>query len=78
MRDPAGEDQAGTETGAESTTDTPRWVKVFGLVAAIIVVLLVLIALLAGGHGPGRHTQSWPPGTGTPPFSAAMPGTQWP
>ena len=36
---------------------TPRWVKVFG---AIIVVVLILFALLMhlrgpGGHGPRRH-----------------------
>ena len=37
---------------------TPRWVKVFGIIAAI-VILLVLIVLLTGGpgaHGPSRHT----------------------
>jgi hypothetical protein len=32
---------------------TPRWVKVFGAVAAL-VVLLVAVMLLTG-HGPGRH-----------------------
>jgi hypothetical protein len=36
---------------------TPRWVKVFG---AIVVVVLILFALLMhargpGGHGPRRH-----------------------
>ena len=36
----------------------PTWVKVFGAVALVIVVV-VLIALLSGGeHGPGRHTGS--------------------
>ena len=36
----------------------PRWVKVFGAVAIVLVVLLV-IALLGGGeHGPSRHTSS--------------------
>lgn len=36
---------------------TPPWVKVFGIIA-IVVVLLVLAMLLFGGgdHGPGRHT----------------------
>ena len=43
----------------ESTTGTPRWVKVFGIIA-LVVVLLFVIALLTGrgGHGPGRHTRS--------------------
>ena len=35
---------------------TPRWVKAFGIVA-IVLVLLVAIMLLSG-HGPGRHTSS--------------------
>ena len=35
---------------------TPRWVKVFGIIA-IVVVLLVVVMLLTG-HGPGRHTPS--------------------
>jgi hypothetical protein len=33
---------------------TPRWVKVFGIVAAV-VILVVAFVLLTGGHGPGRH-----------------------
>ena len=35
---------------------TPRWVKVFGIIA-IVVVLLVVIMLLTG-HGTGRHIPS--------------------
>ena len=31
----------------------PRWVKVFAVAGAVIVVLIV--ALLLSGHGPGRH-----------------------
>ena len=37
------------------TAGPPRWVKVSAIIALALVVLL-LIALLAGGnHGPGRH-----------------------
>lgn len=41
------------------STGTPRWVKVFGIIA-LILVLLVGIALLIGpgDHGPGRHAPS--------------------
>jgi hypothetical protein len=35
---------------------TPRWVKMFGIIA-IVLVLLIAIMLLTG-HGPGRHTSS--------------------
>jgi hypothetical protein len=37
------------------TAGPPRWVKVSGIITLALIVLL-LIALLAGGnHGPGRH-----------------------
>ena len=46
---------------------TPTWVKVFGIIALVLVVLVVVMVLIGrGGHGPGRHT----PGggrTGPPP-----------
>jgi hypothetical protein len=44
--------------GPEPPAGMPRWVKVFGIIA-IVVVLLFVILLLTGGpgsHGPGRHT----------------------
>lgn len=41
-------------SGDESGTKTPRWVKVFGVIA-IVLTLLVAAMLLAGGHGPGAH-----------------------
>lgn len=47
-------DDSGAEAGRGSTTGTPRWVKVFGLIA-LTLVLLFVIMLLTGGHGPGRH-----------------------
>jgi hypothetical protein len=34
----------------------PRWVKVFGLVMGIVLLLVVAMMLLSGGkHGPERH-----------------------
>ncbi len=49
-----------TDVGANrsSTSGTPRWVKVFGIIA-LVVVLLFVNSLLAGvRHGPGLHTPS--------------------
>jgi hypothetical protein len=37
---------------------TPRWVKVFGALAALAVVLLVILLVFGGDHGPGRHGSS--------------------
>ena len=37
----------------------PRWVKVFGIIVIVVVLLVVGLMFLVGGeHGPGRHTQS--------------------
>lgn len=49
--------QTGTgDRGAEPNEGMPRWVKVTGIVAAVMVVLLVAVLLLGGGeHGTGRH-----------------------
>jgi hypothetical protein len=47
----------------DDTGGTPRWVKVFGIVALVVALLVITIMLMggAGGHGPQRH------GGGTPP-----------
>jgi hypothetical protein len=36
-----------------SAVGTPRWVKVFAIVGVVLVLLVV--AMLLNGHGPGRH-----------------------
>jgi preprotein translocase subunit SecG len=33
-------------------------VKVFGIIAVVVVVLFVVLLLTGRGHGPGRHTSS--------------------
>jgi hypothetical protein len=51
------------------TAGPPRWVKVSAIITLALIVLL-LIALLAGGnHGPGRHQSAR--GHGDPLPSAA-------
>jgi len=58
------------EPGHESPS-IPRWVKVFGIIA-LVVVLLFVISLLAGvRHGPGLHTPSGDAGGDTRAFSVA-------
>jgi hypothetical protein len=39
---------------------TPRWVKVSGIIALVLVLLVGIILLtgLGGAHGPGRHLPS--------------------
>jgi hypothetical protein len=50
-------------SGRAAGGGTPRWVKVFGVVALVLVVLAVVL-LLVGGHGPGRHTGGVAPPAG--------------
>lgn len=34
----------------------PRWLKVSGLVVVVLLALVLVVSLIAGGdHGPGRH-----------------------
>lgn len=39
----------------DSTNSTPRWVKVFGVIGLVLVLLFVVLQFIGGGHGPGRH-----------------------
>jgi len=56
--------------GRGLTTSTPRWVKVFGIIALVLILLVVVMLLIGGGsHGPGRHTPSGDAGGRTPPTS---------
>jgi len=50
----ADEQEAPTPPETRSRQGTPRWVKVFATIG-VVVVLLVIVLLFAGGHGPGRH-----------------------
>jgi hypothetical protein len=55
------------------TTGPPLWLKVFGIVALIVVVVFVVVMLtgVGGGHGPGRHVRSEdPPGGNQGPSGA--------
>jgi hypothetical protein len=66
----ASEEEEMTENDADRA-GTPRWVKIFGLVAAILVVIVVVLLVTGrgGGHGPGRHSDGDPTRghTGPPP-----------
>jgi hypothetical protein len=53
-RYPRSSDDTGTETDSGPTTGAPRWVKVLGIIA-LVLVLLVVVLLIGGNHGPGRH-----------------------
>jgi|GEM_PF-659910 len=59
----------------EPATSTPRWVKVFGIIALLLVLLFVVL-ILTGGHDPGRHTPSSDAGGLPAPSSVRVHGAQ--
>jgi hypothetical protein len=55
------EERASPPAGGQGAVypGTPRWVKVGAIVAVVLVLLLVLAMVVAGGeHGPMRHIPS--------------------
>lgn len=50
---PPHSDDTGMGRRRESPPSTPRWVKLFGFIAIVLVVLLVVLHLT--GHSPGGH-----------------------
>jgi hypothetical protein len=56
MADPSS--QSGSDAGrsGSTTTGTPRWAKTFGIIAIVLALLLIIVLLAGGDHGPGRHT----------------------
>jgi hypothetical protein len=57
--------------GRELTPGIPRWVKVFGIVALVLILLVVIILVtgVGGEHSPGRHIPSSGAGAQTPPIA---------
>ena len=41
----------GVEPDRRSTNSTPRWVKVFGIIALVLILLFVILHLAGGGLG---------------------------
>ena len=46
----------GSGRGSSNTPPgTPRWVKFLGVIAIALVLLMGIVMLTGGEHGPGRH-----------------------
>jgi hypothetical protein len=50
-------DDTGVGAVRGSTTGTPRWVKVSGIIVGVLVLVFLVLQLtgVGGEHGPGRH-----------------------
>jgi len=70
MVDPPTDPDSREQTSGDA--GTPRWVKVFGIVALVVILLLVILLLIGpGGHGPGMHS-SLGGGVATPRLAIVM------
>ena len=59
---PPGKSDDGPRLRPASPPARPRWVRVFGIIAAVVVVAFVILLIAGGDHGPNRHS----PGGGNP------------
>jgi hypothetical protein len=59
-----------SERDGSADRGPPRWVKVSGIIALALIVLVLIALLVGGNHGPGRHQSSR--GYGGPPPLVAM------
>jgi hypothetical protein len=69
---PSPDSNGNTDVGPShgSTPGIPRWVKVFGIVALVLVLLVIIMLFVSGGsHGPGRHIPSGDAGNHTSPIA---------
>lgn len=72
------DDETGVAPG-HTTPGRPRWVKVSGVIAIVLVLLMAGLQLFGGGnHGPFRHTPSGDPAGRTSPSSVTEGGVQQP
>lgn len=67
MADPAPSPESNLGTGDDvdaspgrgSPPGAPRWVKVSGIIALVLALLVAVVLLLGGGgHGPAQHSSS--------------------
>ena len=70
-------DDTGVRPTADRPPSTPRWVKVFGIIVGVVVLLFVILLFTRGpgGHGPGMHGGG---GGDSPPASVTEDGGQQP
>jgi hypothetical protein len=58
VRYPTAGDDPDADGGDGAMTGTPRWVKAFGVVVVIVLVVVGFVLLTGGHRGPSRHTQA--------------------
>lgn len=54
-------DDTGMSHNKDGPPSTPRWVKVSGIIAIAIILLIIIKIFIGGDHGPGRHISGGEP-----------------
>ena len=62
MADPTASSDTGMAHDHPHRPGAPRWVKVFAAIAVVAIVMVVVMLLAGGDHGPDRHTSGDPGG----------------
>jgi hypothetical protein len=70
MADPPPSPERDARSDRGLAAGTPRWVKVFGIITLTVLLLLLVLLLADGNHGPGRPRSS-PALAGRPPAVGA-------
>jgi hypothetical protein len=55
MTDQASSPEREDQADRGPTAGPPRWVKVSGIITLALIVLVLIVLLAGGNHGPGRH-----------------------
>lgn len=62
----------GQPPNPNGSPSTPRWVKAFGIISVVLVLLFIVMVIAGGNHGLGRHLPTGSaPDDHTPPISVA-------
>jgi hypothetical protein len=62
---------AGDETRVEpGRPATPGWVKAFAVAGLALIILVAVLLVIGGEHGPGRHVPAGVPATPAMPASS--------
>jgi hypothetical protein len=55
MADPPPYSERDASPDRGPTTGAPRWVKVSGIIALAVLLLVIILLLTGSDHGPSRH-----------------------
>jgi hypothetical protein len=56
MADSTASSDSGAASDGPSRPGAPLWVKIFAVIAVVAVIMVAVMLLAGGDHGPGRHS----------------------